>query len=63
MKSPNYFFMILTSLILFGCSPDNNAKTKLFEEERSTLEKAKAVESTIQQQTQQLQQNTEKQTQ
>ena len=63
MKSPNYFFMIVTSLILLGCSPDNNTKTKLFEEERSTLEKAKAVESTIQQQTQQLQQNTEKQTQ
>lgn len=63
MKSPNYLFMILTSLILLGCSPDNNPKTKLFEEERSALEKAKAVENTIQQQTQQLQQNTEKQTQ
>lgn len=63
MKSCNYFLIMLTGFIVLGCSPDNSAKTKLFEQERATLEKAKAVESTVQQQTQQLQQNAEKQTQ
>ena len=63
MKSYNHFLIIRTCFILFGCSPDNTPKTKLFEEERAALEKAKAVESTVQQQAQQLQQNTEKQTQ
>jgi hypothetical protein len=48
---------------VLGCSPDNSPKTKLFQEERTALEKAKAVESTLQQQSQQLQQNVEKQTQ
>ena len=50
-------------MLLSGCSPDNSAKTKLFEEQRTALEKAKAVESTAQQQTQEMQQNVEKQTQ
>lgn len=63
MKSLSYLVILLTSLILTGCSPDNSAKTKLFEEERAALEKAKAVENTIQQQAQQLQQSAEKQTQ
>ena len=63
MKSLNFLIILLTSLVLAGCSPDNSPKTKLFEEERAALEKAKAVEATIQQQAQQLQQNTEKQTQ
>lgn len=55
--------MIITSLAMLACSPDNTPKTKLFEEERNALEKAKAVESAVQQQTQQLQQNVDKQSQ
>lgn len=63
MKSTSYFIMLLTSLILPGCSPDNNAKTKLLEEQRTALEKAKAVESTVQQQAQETQSKLEKQSQ
>lgn len=63
MKSYNYLLIILSGFIMLGCSPDNSAKTKLFEQERAALEKAKAVESTVQQQSQLLQQNAEKQTQ
>ena len=63
MKSFNYLIILLTSVILLGCSPDNNAKTKLFEEQRTALEKAKTVESSVQQQTQEAQQSVEKQTQ
>jgi len=63
MKSHHYLIMLFTGFILLGCSPDNSAKTKLFEEERAALEKAKAVESTVQQHTQQIQQNADKQTQ
>lgn len=63
MKLNTCLFIILTGFVVPGCSPDNSAKTKLFEQERATLEKAKAVESTVQQQTQQLQQNAEKQAQ
>ncbi len=63
MKPHIYLLFILTSLLLPACSPDNTPKTKLFEEQRNALDKAKAVDSTVQQQTQQLQQNEEKQTQ
>lgn len=61
MKSLNYLIIVLTSFILLACGPDNSAKAKLFEEQRSALEKAKGVEKTVQQQTQQLQQNLEQQ--
>lgn len=63
MKPVNFIFLIFTSLLLLACSPDNTPKTKLFEEQRTALDKAKAVDSTVQQQTQQLQQSEEKQTQ
>lgn len=63
MKTINYLVIAFSILVLPGCSPDNNAKTKLFEEQRTALEKAKAVESTVQQQTQETQSNLEKQTQ
>ena len=63
MKSLNCLIILLTSLVLAGCSPDSSAKTKLFEEQRAVLEKAKAVESSVQQQTQEMQQSIEKQTQ
>jgi hypothetical protein len=48
---------------LLACSPDNTPPAKLFEEQRSALDKAKAVEETVQQQNQNMQQNLEKQTQ
>jgi hypothetical protein len=63
MKSINYLLIVLTSLLLLACSPDNSAKTKLFEEQRNALEKAKGVENTVQQQMQETRQNEEKQTQ
>lgn len=65
MKPSNYSILLLACLSLLACSPDNdaNAKTKLFEEQRSALEKAKGVENIIQQQTKDLQQNTDKNTQ
>jgi len=64
MKTLNYLLILLTSLILIACNPDNSAtKTKLFEEQRSALEKAKGVENIIKQQAQETQQNLEKQSQ
>jgi len=63
MKSLTYLILLPTILFLLACSPDNSAKTRLFEEQRSALEKAKGVESSVQQQTQTMQQNVEKQTQ
>lgn len=63
MKSSAYIIMLPAVLLLSGCSPDNSAKTKLFEEQRTALEKAKAVENTVQKQTQEEQQSVEKQTQ
>lgn len=63
MKPMKYMLLILVSLLLPACSPDNTPKPKLFEEQRSALDKAKTVDSTVQQQTQQLQQNVDKQTQ
>jgi outer membrane biogenesis lipoprotein LolB len=63
MKPMNSMMLILVSLLLSACSPDNSPKPKLFEEQRRALDKAKAVDSTVQQQTQQLQQNVDKQTQ
>jgi len=63
MKSINYLTILLTSLVLLACSPDNSPKTKLFEDQRIALEKAKGAASSVQQQTQEMQQNLEKQTQ
>ena len=63
MKSLNFLLIVLTSLILLACGPDNSAKTKLFEEQRSALDKAKGVENTVQKQMQEARQNEEKQTQ
>lgn len=63
MKSINYLTILLTSLVLLACSPDNSSKTKLFEDQRIALEKAKGAASSVQQQTQEMQQNLEKQTQ
>jgi hypothetical protein len=63
MKSLAYLVILPASLMLLACSPDNSAKTKLFEEQRAALEKAKGVENSVMQQTQETQQNVEKQTQ
>jgi ABC-type enterochelin transport system substrate-binding protein len=63
MKSLNYLLLILTSLLLLACGPDNSPKTKLIEEQRNALDKAKEVDITVQKQMQETQQNVEKQTQ
>jgi hypothetical protein len=65
MKATNYLVFFLAGLTLLACSPDNDAKTKtkLFEEQRNALDKAKGVDNIIQQQAKELQQNTEKNTQ
>ena len=63
MKTLNLLPIVLSSFILLGCSPDNSSKTKLFEEQRNALDKAKAVDSTVQKQIQEAQQNEAKQTQ
>lgn len=63
MKPTKCVLFILVSLLLPACSPDNSPKPKLFEEQRSALDKAKTVDSKVQEQTLQLQQSVEKQTQ
>ena len=63
MKSLAYLILLPLSLLLLACSPDNSAKTRLFEEQRTALEKAQGVESSVQQQTQTLRQDVDKQTQ
>lgn len=63
MKLSNFLAITLACLTLFGCGPDKSPAPKLFEEQRNALDKAKAVEATVQQQTQDLQHNVEKQTQ
>jgi len=63
MKPTNFLLFILASLMLLACSPDSSPKPKLFEEQRSALDKAKAVDDVMQKQTQQLQQNLDKQSQ
>lgn len=63
MKPLNYLCILLASLFIAACSPDNSTQTKLFEQQRSALDKAKDVANTVQQQSQETQQNVEKQTQ
>jgi uncharacterized protein YcfL len=63
MKPKNYLFIVLASFILIACSPEKDTQTKLFEEQRNALDKAKAVESVVRQQTEEMQKNMEKQTQ
>ena len=57
----NYLVILICSLLLTACSPDNTPKTKLFEDQRNALNKAKEIDSKIQQQALELQQNIEKQ--
>jgi hypothetical protein len=63
MKPVNFLILLLASLVFVACSPDNSSKTKLFEDQRIALDKAKGAASSVQQQTQEMQQNMEKQTQ
>jgi hypothetical protein len=63
MKILNYLAITLISIMITGCGPDKSPAPKLFEEQRNALDKAKTVETTVQQQNQDLQQNVEKQTQ
>jgi len=60
----SYIIIFPVCLVLLACSPDNNAaKTKLFEDQRAVLEKAKTVDNAVQQQADEARQNIEKQTQ
>lgn len=61
MKSPTYLIILLTSSLLLACNHDDGSKAKLFEEQRTALEKAKAVENIVQKQAQDLKQNADKQ--
>lgn len=63
MKTINTIALVITSVALLACGPDNKPQTKLFETERNALDKAKAVDNTMQQQTQQLQQGVDQQAQ
>lgn len=63
MKTFNAVALIFSGLILLACSPDNSTKTKLFEDQRNVLDKAKEVDNMVQKQSQQLQQNVEQQSQ
>ncbi len=54
--------LLMLLALLSACNRDDSAKqAKLFEEQRNALDKAKAVESTVQKQAQELQQNLNKQ--
>jgi hypothetical protein len=63
MKKINTLLITLIGLQLLACGPDKTPPPKLFEEQRTVLDKAKAVEDTVQQQNQNMQQNLEKQSQ
>lgn len=63
MKYFNYFLVLSTSLLLIACGPDKTPAPKLFEQERSTLDKAKEIDGKVQQQAEDLKKNMEKQTQ
>ena len=55
--------LIISTLALLACGPDNKPQPKLLEAERNTLDKAKALDKKMQQQTQEQQQSVDKQTQ
>lgn len=59
MKTHNYWLLSASFIMLAACSPDNTQKAKLFEEQRSALDKAKAVEGLVQQQNQDTQKKLE----
>jgi len=60
MKYLTYPLIAMIALTLQACGPDNK-QSKLFEDQRNALDKAKTVDSTVQQQAQQLQQSADKQ--
>ncbi|HEY6095987.1 MAG TPA: hypothetical protein VIU93_13645 [Gallionellaceae bacterium] len=54
--------LLMLLALLAACNRDDSAKqAKLFEEQRNALDKAKAVDSAVQKQAQELQQNLNKQ--
>lgn len=63
MKITIALVITFSSILLLACGPDKTPPPKLFEEQRSALDKAKAVEDIVQQQNQSMQNNLEKQTQ
>lgn len=63
MNTIKTLLVILSSMFLLACGPDKTPPPKLFEDQRNALDKAKAIEDTVQQQNQNMQQSLEKQTQ
>ena len=63
MKKTNTLLITLIVMQLLACGPDKTPPPKLFEDQRTVLDKAKAVDDSVQQQNQNMQQNLEKQTQ
>lgn len=63
MKTFSHLALIISTLTLLACGPDNKPQPKLLEAERNTLDKAKAMDKNMQQQTQELQKSVDKQTQ
>jgi hypothetical protein len=60
---PRCLVLLLALCSLVACGQDTTPPPKLFKEDRAALDKAKAVDSLIQQQAQDQQQTVEQQTQ
>lgn len=63
MKKINTLLITIISMQLLACGPDKTPPPKFFNEQRTVLNKAKAVEDTVQQKNQNMQQSLEKQAQ
>lgn len=63
MKYFKLFLFLTTSLLLQACGPDKAPAPKLFEEQRSALDKAKEVNNKVQQQAEELKKSMDKQAQ
>jgi hypothetical protein len=63
MKTTNIMISLIFIASLSACGKSESTQTKLFETQRNALDQAKQVDQKMQQQTQQLQQNMDKQAQ
>ena len=62
MKTFSILALIISATTLLACGAENKPQPKLLEAERNTLDKAKALDKNMQQQTQEQQRNVEQQT-
>ena len=63
MKLYKHLIIFNVLISIPGCGPNDPPKTKLFEEQRNALDKAKEVEGKVKLQAQEMQKSMEKQTQ